>query len=120
MITVYKPNGYHKGEILRTIANDDFFKQLTAKELMTVHPEFDFETSNWSFFPSPDIIIMYTGDLSKITYIPITRSVDVNRFKKFWYLAYCERHGYSYTVLHPNGEIELKKTPLQNNRVGRL
>lgn len=119
MITIYKPNGYHKGEILRRIPNDDFFKLLTAKELMKAHPEFDFETSNWSFFPSPDIIIMYTGDPSKITYIPITRSVDVNQFKKSWYLSYCECHGYSYTVLYPSGGIELKKATSQNNRVGR-
>jgi len=98
MITIYTP----KGEKLREIPNDDFFKHITTMELLAAHPEFDYtldeDDKPWGFVASAEIILMYMGDHATIIYIPITRNVDVVHFKKHWYLEYCQVHGYSYTV----------------------
>jgi len=98
MITIYTP----EGSKLREIPNNNFFKHITVRELLAVHPEFedvlDEEDKPWGFVASTDVILMYMGNCAKITYITVTRNVDVYHFKKHWYLEYCQVHGYSYTV----------------------
>jgi hypothetical protein len=114
MIEIYNPNG----DTLRTIPNDDFFKQISAMELLVCHPEYDEQTSNWHFIIFSGAIRFCTGNPEKLVWIPITSDIDVDRFKKYWYLAYVEAHGYDYAVTHANGEIQLKKAQAPNNKGG--
>jgi hypothetical protein len=103
MITIYTP----QGEKLREIPGDDFFKHITAMELLAVHPEFDDTLAHgWSFVKLSNAIRICTGDPEKTIYIPITRDIDVDKFKKHWYLEYCQVQGYSYTVTnYPNEDV---------------
>ena len=91
MIVIYTP----QGKQLRQIPDDEFFKYITAMELLASHPEYDEETSDWSFIICPDAIRMRTGNQEKAQRIPLAPDVDVNRFKKYWYLSYCKAHGYT-------------------------
>jgi hypothetical protein len=107
MIVIYTP----QGKELRQIPNDEFFQHVTAMELLTPHPEYDEETSDWSFLTCPSTIIICTGDKEKAQWIPRTPGIDIDRFKKYWYLHYCEAHGYSYTVTHRKESGKLMPVP---------
>lgn len=91
MITIYT----HQGKELQQILDDEFFKHITAMELLASHPEYDEETSGWSFIIYPDAIRMCTGNQEKAQRISLAPDIDINRFKKYWYLSYCKAHGYT-------------------------
>jgi hypothetical protein len=106
MLVIYKPNGYLKGEILKTIPNDDYFEHISAGELLADHPEYD-EQGGWHFTISQHEIRISTGSKEKEECIARLPGFDVGRFKKYWYLAYCKHHGYDHTITHANGEVDL-------------
>src|SRR5262249_3718770 len=91
MMTIYTP----QGKELRQIPDDEFFKHITAMELLDLHPEYDEETSGWSFNVCSDAIKMRRGNQEDAQVIPLGPDIDINRFKKYWYLGYCKVHGYT-------------------------
>ncbi|MEI8295815.1 MAG: hypothetical protein WCG04_04755 [Alphaproteobacteria bacterium] len=113
MITILKPNG----DTLKTIPNDDYFTHISAGELMKYHPEYD-ELDGWYFKVASNTIQMRTGLKEKEEWVPRAPGIDVNRFKKHWYIAYCKTHGYACAITHSNGEVELIKTNPKNKKGG--
>jgi len=111
MITIFKPNG----DILKTIPNDDYFNNISPGELLADHPEYD-EQGSWYLIISPHAIRMSTGSEEKAEWIARRPGVDVSRFKKHWYLAYCEHHGYDHTITHANGEVQRIRATSPHNK----
>src|SRR3954462_13334817 len=105
-----------KGKILKSIPNEDeYFKHISAGELLEVHPEYDKDKIDWSFviFPPKSVHNLYLqlkkesltrpiqiayeqqlglieichGDYANPLWIHMTAGVDIGMMKKEWYLA---------------------------------